>query len=221
MKDGIEIKNLSKSFVFRRFGLTSKKTIYEDVNIFLEKGHIYGLIGKNGSGKSTFLKHISGVYREEDTQTKYTVAGLLTTHPGVIEALSIRYNFFLLCTLHRVDKPIHHLEKSLASFLDLYKLNGDDLLLVLSTGMRANLCILVLLEKDADLYLFDESSNGLDQEKIQIFKKALIELKTRNKILIIVMHDQEFINEVSDSILICENQSIKNITKSSNTYFNS
>ncbi len=219
MNNGIEINDLRKSFVFRKYGLTDKKTIYQNVNLFLEKGLIYGLIGKNGSGKSTFLKHISGVYRDNDTVLDYVVAGLLTTHPGVVEALSVRYNFFLLCTLHRVEKPTYHLEKVLKSFLDTYGLSGDDLLLVLSTGMRANLCILVIIEKDADLYLFDESINGLDHERIKIFKDALIKLKQRNKIVIIVSHDQSFIEEIADSILVCENQSIINISKSLNTYF--
>lgn len=204
-----EICNLEKTFKYSKYGLSTQKVVYQNVNLTIRKGTTYGLYGENGSGKSTFLKHISGIFRDKKAASETVFGGLLSQHPAALEGFSIEYNFYYMCTLHRVKKSKKELDQVLKSFLDFYSLERNDLFLILSSGMRAHLCILVVIQKDADIFLFDESTNGLDKNKIAMFKNGLHELKDRGKTIIFASHDVDFLKEISDSYIVCENSSIQ------------
>ncbi len=174
----IEIKNVSKEFK----GIE----ILHDLNATFESGKIYGLIGRNGSGKSVFLKMLCGFYKpssgeilfdgvnyiKENTFPKDTRA--LIEKPDFISDLSGYENLELLAKIqNRIGKEEIlntlkkvHLEKDMDKKFARYSL-----------GMKQKLAIAQVLMEDPKVMILDEPFNGIEDETSQELRELLIEEK--------------------------------------------
>ena len=196
-----KIKNLSKDF--------KKVRVVNNVTVTFNSGNIYGIVGRNGSGKSVFLKLICAFYIpsegiilqdnfnyiEKNSFPKDTRA--LIEKPNFISNISGFENLKLLASIqHKItdDKILETLKK-----VDLYeernKKYGE-----YSLGMKQKLGIAQVLMEEPKCLILDEPFNGIDRKSVEKIKKILLEEKNDGKLIIITSHIKEDIETLSDYI---------------------
>lgn len=195
------IKNIFKSF--------KKVEVVKNVSVEFTSGHIYGIVGRNGSGKSVFLKMLcafyipdSGTilqdgedYIKNNSFPKSTRA--LIEGPSFISNISGFENLKLLASIQNKisDKDI---EKTLKD-VNLYK-EKDKKYSEYSLGMKQKLGIASVIMEDPECIILDEPFNGIDKESVKNIKNILLDLKKKGKIIIITSHIDEDIKTLSDKI---------------------
>lgn len=196
-----KIKNLSKDF--------KKVRVVNNVTVTFNSGNIYGIVGRNGSGKSLFLKLICAFYIpsegiilqdnfnyiEKNSFPKDTRA--LIEKPNFISNISGFENLKLLASIQNKitdDKILETLKK-----VDLYeernKKYGE-----YSLGMKQKLGIAQVLMEEPKCLILDEPFNGIDRKSVEKIKKILLEEKNNGKLIIITSHIKEDIETLSDYI---------------------
>lgn len=212
----IVIKNVSKSFD----GLE----VLHDVNLDLEEGHIYGFIGRNGSGKSVLFKIICGLYYP--TTGSVIVDGIdihkndifpndmrvLIEKPNFLPNLTGLDNLKLLASIqNRIT------EEDIILILDKLNLKKDmnKLYHKYSLGMKQKLAVAQVLMENPKMMIFDEPFNGIEEKTVEVIKKILLEEKKEGKIILIASHIKEDIEELADAdtIYFVDNGSVNNYKK--------
>ncbi|MCI8347044.1 MAG: ATP-binding cassette domain-containing protein [Bacilli bacterium] len=195
----IEIKNLSKSF--------KNNTIIKDINMVLEGGKIYGLVGRNGSGKSVFLKIISGLYNPTSGEVIYNGIDIfkekiippstraLIEKPTFLPELTGMENLRLLASIqHKIDDKeiIDSLKK-----VNMYN-DKDKKYSKYSLGTKQKLGIAQVLMENPDVIILDEPFNGIELATVKTLRNLLLEEKNKGKLIIIATHIKEDIEELVD-----------------------
>ena len=196
-----EIKNLTKKF--------KDVTIIDDVSITFNSGKIYGIVGRNGSGKSVFLKILCSFYNptsgtilqdgfdyiSNTSFPKNTRA--LIEKPDFVSELSGYENLKLLASIENKigDEEIEKVLKD----VNLYE-EKDKKYHKYSLGMKQKLGIAQVLMENPDVLILDEAFNGIEESSVKKIKKILIEEKKKGKLIIITSHIKEDIMELSDEI---------------------
>lgn len=196
-----EIKNLTKKF--------KDVTIIDDVSITFNSGKIYGIVGRNGSGKSVFLKILCSFYNptsgtilqdgfdyiSNNSFPKNTRA--LIEKPDFVSELSGYENLKLLTSIENKigDEEIEKVLKD----VNLYE-EKDKKYHKYSLGMKQKLGIAQVLMENPDVLILDEAFNGIEESSVKKIKKILIEEKKKGKLIIITSHIKEDIMELSDEI---------------------
>ena len=206
----LEIKNLSKKF--------GNNIILNDINLTLTGGKIYGFIGRNGSGKSVFLKMICGFYTP-------TTGNILLNGFDYTSA-----NEFPENTRALIEKPkflpdltgLENLEL-LASIQN--KINKEQILLTLeklnltneankkyskySLGTKQKLGIAQVLMEDPKMIILDEPFNGVESDTATRIRNLLLEEKSKGKIILIASHIKEDITTLADIVYEVSDGTIK------------
>lgn len=186
-----------------------KNEVLKEINLSLEGGHIYGLIGRNGSGKSMLLKTICGFIPPTSGKVFVNQVDLYQTHtfpqntralldkPEYINELTGYENLELLASiLHKDYKKmiLEALEKVNLSEEKNKKFGKYSL------GMKQKLGIAQVIMEDPDIMIFDEPFNGLEEESANKIRELLKEYKSRGKLIIIATHIKEDIDSLCDVI---------------------
>lgn len=205
----IEVKNVSKRF--------KDELVLKDINYTFETGKIYGLIGKNGSGKSVFLKMICGFYYPTTGQILFDGVDYICQNkfppnlraliekPSFIESLSGYDNLKLLSEIQNkiTDEDIIntlklvHLEDVMNKKYSKYSL-----------GMKQKLGIAQVLMESPEIIILDEPFNGIEENTAKELRELLDKLK-KEKIIILATHMKEDIIDITDCVLEFENNTIK------------
>lgn len=177
------------------------------VNIHVRQGDIYGLIGRNGAGKTTILKMISGLAAPTSgdfslfgESGKHTVSymsriGTLIETPGIYPNMSVAENLKLKCLAMGVRKK--GVTDELLKTVGLAD-TGKKKVKHFSLGMKQRLGIALALVGDPDLLILDEPINGLDPQGIVEIREMLFKLnQERNITLIISSHILEELAKIS------------------------
>lgn len=197
----IEIKNLTKKF--------GKATVLDDISMSFEAGHIYGLVGRNGSGKTMLMKHILGfVY---PTSGKVLVdgkevgkdidmpdnVGAIIENPGFLPEYSGFKNLKFLAMVRRkiTDPQIKDAIRMVGLDPDSKKHVGK-----YSLGMRQRLGIAQALMEDPDILLLDEPLSGLDNDGVEEMHQLLLRLKERGMLIVLASHSKEDIEVLCDEV---------------------
>lgn len=196
-----EIKNLTKKF--------KDVTVIDDVSVTFNSGKIYGIVGRNGSGKSVFLKILCSFYNptsgtilqdgfdyiSNNSFPKNTRA--LIEKPDFVSELSGYENLKLLASIENKigDEEIEKVLKD----VNLYE-EKDKKYHKYSLGMKQKLGIAQVLMENPDVLILDEAFNGIEESSVKKIKKILIEEKKKGKLIIITSHIKEDIMELSDEI---------------------
>lgn len=207
--NAIELRKLTKYY-------SSETTIFEDMTVSFPLNKVIGLVGENGSGKTTFIKMISGMTRHnkgeviilgkeiQDEQTIISLRNYISILGDANRALywnltgmdNVEYFWTLKTGLDCSKIPEHimgYIQRfNMASFIN-YKVE------TYSKGMKQRLLLLISLLNNPKILFMDEPLNGLDYENAVILKQ-MINIYTQDSrgTVFITSHDQNFLNEVCD-----------------------
>lgn len=183
--------------------------VLEDVSISLPSGGIYGIVGRNGTGKTVFLKLIAGlikptageVWVDEKKLTKETPIpdsiGVVIEVPGFLPNLSGYKNLKYLASMKNQigDSEIKKAMERLGLDPKEHKRVGS-----YSLGMRQKLGIAQAIMENPELLLLDEPMNGLDEASVAKVKNILLDYKKTGKTVILASHHKDDINELCDKV---------------------
>ena len=218
------VKNLKKNF--------GKKEVLKDINFEFEKGKIYGLLGRNGAGKTTFFNCLNedieidaGEFYIEDNNTKRKMeaedVGYVLSIPNVPEFLTGRefLKFFIDINKKRIKD-----EKTIDEYFDFMKIEKEDrdrLLKDYSHGMKNKMQMLVNIIANPNVLLLDEPLTSFDVVVAEEMKQMLREIK-KNHIIIFSTHIMELALDLCDEIVILNKGVLEEIDKSNlnNEQFN-
>tara|TARA_B000000532_G_scaffold219717_1_gene193734 strand:+ start:312 stop:911 length:600 start_codon:yes stop_codon:yes gene_type:complete len=192
----LQVKNLSKSF--------SNTPILNNVNFSLKLGEICAIVGNNGSGKTTFLKCLSGLMNFEKGSIKFNSTNghlFLSDKLNIFGDLTIEENLKVISTYHNQNYDKIFFNDSL-TILNINQFK-DLPLKFLSRGnvQRNKLCIAMNLKWD--YLLIDEPFSNLDSEGVKIFRDIFNNFKLKNKSIIYSSH-QNNKESVYDKIIKIE-----------------
>lgn len=203
---------LSTNGLTKRYG---HKNAVDHVNLHIRQGAIYGLIGRNGAGKTTILRMIAGLasptegeislFGETGKKALYMTSriGTLIEAPGLYPNMSAAENLKLKCLALGVRKKGY-----IKELLDAVGLSGVGRKRVrnFSLGMKQRLGIALALVGDPDLLVLDEPINGLDPQGIVEVRETLSRLnRDRNITLMISSHILEELSKIATDYGIIHN----------------
>lgn len=209
------VKNLKKKF--------EKKEVLKDINFEFEKGKIYGLLGRNGAGKTTFFNCLNedieidaGEFFIEDNgkQRKMEAEdiGYVLSTPNVPEFLTARefLKFFIDINKKRIKN-----EKTIDEYFDFMKIEKEDrdrLLKDYSHGMKNKMQMLVNIISNPNVLLLDEPLTSFDVVVAEEMKQMLREIK-QNHIIIFSTHIMELALDLCDEIVILNKGILEEVDK--------
>ena len=212
----LETKNLTKKY--------GQKEAAKDINLHVEEGQIYGLIGRNGAGKTTIMRMISGL--SHPTSGSYSLfgktgkemnrllkdVGVLIESPGLYTNLSAYENLKIKCKAMGVRSKGY--VEELLKTVGLEKTDKRKPCGSYSLGMRQRLGIALALVGDPKMIVLDEPINGLDPQGIAEVRSTLSSLKTEKGITIMISsHILDELSKVADCYgIINEGQLIEEFT---------
>ncbi|WP_332694485.1 ABC transporter ATP-binding protein [Halalkalibacter lacteus] len=195
----IKLEDVTKKFM--------TKAALRNVDLELTKGKIVGLVGENGSGKSTTLKLIAGL--TQPSKGSVTVNGIRTDHRiaqqvSYLSELDEYYGFYNVgktIDFHASQFPDFNKEKAeeIRAFM---KLDRNAKLKHLSKGNRGRLKIVLTLAREVPVILMDEPLSGLDPMVRDSIVKGLISfIDLENQIILITTHEIKEIEMILDEVI--------------------
>lgn len=181
-----------------------ERQLFKEVSITVGRGEKIALLGPNGVGKSTLLKAIMGNIEHEGTVTLGHNVSISYFAQDQAEKLDPKLSIFE--TVDQIAKG--DLRKDLRSILGAFLFSGEDVdkkVAVLSGGERTRLALCCLLLSPSNFLILDEPTNHLDLQSKEVLKEALAHYEGT---FIIVSHDREFVDGLSNRIWDIENQNI-------------
>ena len=201
------------NYIMTTEGLTKmygSKAAAKDINIHISEGEVYGLIGRNGAGKTTIMRMLSGL--SNPTSGSFTMfgktgneakklmhqVGVLIEHPGLYPNLSARENL----KIKSIALGVKDSAKTIDEIIELVGLEntGKKACGSFSLGMRQRLGIALAIIGDPKLIILDEPINGLDPQGIVEVRKMLETLRDEKKITIMISsHILEELEKLANS----------------------
>jgi ABC-type multidrug transport system, ATPase component len=185
--NAIEIRNLNKHF--------GSKQAVSGLDMTVPAGAIYGLIGENGSGKSTTEKILCGLLVPSGGQIKlfgrdYTDAdvrakvGVLIESPGCYENYSVWNNLMLQAANLQVQNP----KQEVAKVLKIVRMEGaaSNKYKNCSLGMKQRIGIAMALLGNPALLILDEPINGLDADGMRIMREMLVDISEKSDCTVVI-----------------------------------
>ena len=185
----IQIENVTKKF--------GEAVVLDEINMELQPGNIYGLVGRNGSGKTMLMKcicgfvlptsgtiHVNGKIVGKEIDIPDDI-GIIIENPGFLPNYSGFKNLQLLAMIrNKIGKAqIKEAIRRVGLDPESKKHVGK-----YSLGMRQRLGLAQALMEDPSILLLDEPMNGLDNEGVEEIRKLILDLKQNGKLIIIASH---------------------------------
>ena len=200
-------------FILETKGLTKvygQKEAAREVNLHVAEGEIYGLIGRNGAGKTTIMRMISGLSRPtrgsyslfgktgHEMQKELKNVGVLIEAPGIYPKLSAYENLKIKCLAMGI-RPKGYIEELLRT-VGLENTDRKKGAAQYSLGMRQRLGIALALVGDPKMLVLDEPINGLDPQGIVEVRQTLERLRDEKGITIMISsHILDELSKVADA----------------------
>ncbi len=197
----IEIKNLTKKY--------GSQTVLNNVSLHFTDTHIYGLVGRNGSGKTMLFKHICGFVKPDSGSVSVNGkvigkdienpdnCGIIIESPGFLPEYTGYQNLQMLAVIKKKigKEQIRQAMCTVGLDPDLKKAVGK-----YSLGMRQRLGIAQAIMEDPGILLLDEPMNGLDNEGVGEMRKLLLSLRNEGRLILIASHTKEDIDILCDEV---------------------
>lgn len=208
--------NLSKVY--------SKKTVVNNVNLHIKKGAIYGIIGRNGAGKTTIMKMLTGLAYPTSGSFKYDGLecttneafgriGALIEAPAMYPDLNAYDNIKIKAIAYNVDSSKKHIDELLGmvGLSNVRKKKTGSF----SLGMKQRLGIAMALVSNPDFLVLDEPINGLDPQGIAEVRDLLSRLNTERGITMLISSHilEELAKLATDYAIIEEGEILEESTR--------
>ncbi|HPE86777.1 MAG TPA: ATP-binding cassette domain-containing protein [Bacteroidales bacterium] len=204
MKETIlEIQNLNK-----RYG---KIHAVNDLSLKIKQGQIYGILGPNGSGKTTTLGIILGVINADSGSYKWfgqtpnaatrRKIGAILEHPNFLPYLSAKENLKIICQIRNV--PYQDIDRVL-QIVNLSS-RSRSLYKTYSYGMKQRLAIAAALLGDPGVLILDEPTNGLDPAGIAEVRALIRKVASTKKTIILASHLLDEVQKICTHVLVIHN----------------
>lgn len=185
-------------------------TVLKDICLEMKGGTVYGLQGKNGSGKTMLMRAISGLIRPtsgrivingEQLHKNISIPrsiGLLLENPSLLPEYDASQNLKLLAKMQGgvPEEEIRQLIRDVG--LDDA---GHKKVEKYSLGMKQRLGIAAAILGSPDIILLDEPINAIDGEGVEEIRSLILSLKNEKRIIIVACHDKEEMNLLADEIV--------------------
>ena len=205
-----------KASTIQTFGISREFngiTVLNDINLALESGKIYGLIGRNGSGKTVLMKIICGFLmpskgyvlingRKLGKDIDFPEnTGIIIEAPTFLAHLNAYQNLKNLADIRGIIGPDEIRQSISAVGLDP---NSNKKVGKFSLGMRQKLGIAQAIMENPDIIILDEPTNALDTAGVKLVKGILQKQKERGALCILSCHDLPVLESLSDEIIKLE-----------------
>ncbi|MDE6026138.1 MAG: ABC transporter ATP-binding protein [Lachnospiraceae bacterium] len=197
----ISLKNVSKNI--------KRKKVLDNISAEFESGIIYGLVGRNGSGKTMLLRAISGLIQIDEGEilldgetsnsrkNKTMDLGIMIENMGLYPELNAYDNLNYLTGLNKkVSK------ETINKYIEMVGLDSKDKrpFRKYSLGMKQRLVFAQAIFENPSIILLDEPTNSLDENGVNTIRNIIMKLKSKDRIIIITSHNKEDINILTDKI---------------------
>lgn len=197
------------------FGYSKHQKLFENLSLNLEAGHIYGLLGKNGAGKSSLLRNMVGLLFPLDG--KISVAGY---EPKKRQPAFLQDVFFIPEEIYlpsvTIEKYLDMLapfypkfdERQFRGYITELDIPEKNKLTGMSYGQKKKVLIAFALATNTKVLIMDEPTNGLDIPSKSQFRKLVSSVLDKNRLILISTHQVRDLDNLIDSIIILEDSQI-------------
>ncbi|MDU4861615.1 MAG: ABC transporter ATP-binding protein [Terrisporobacter othiniensis] len=205
MENMVEFNNVYKSY--------SSKEVLKGVNLNIPKGKIVGLLGPNGSGKTTMIKLMNNLLQADEgsieikgmkpsVETKKIVSYLpektyLNDWMKVKDILGFFKDFYADFDMEKADQMIESL-----------KIDKNEKLKTMSKGTKEKVQLILVMSRNADLYILDEPIGGVDPAARSYILKTILANYNENSTLLIATHLISEIENICDDVIFISNGEI-------------
>lgn len=189
------------------------KEALKGVDLTLEEGKLYGIIGENGSGKTMLLRLLAGLIHPDDGEVHYggkkvkkltqvVNIGLSIENIGLYDDMTVYQNMKYYaklsggCDKKKIEETLQRMGLTDRKNMRFAKL---------SLGLKQKAVLAQAILSSPDLLLLDEPTNGLDTDAKDAFKKVVLEEVQRGCTVVVVSHDHTFVEQEVDGLFHMEN----------------
>lgn len=204
----LEVRNLIKTF--------GDLTAVDDVSFEIEKGTIMGIIGQNGSGKTTIFRMILDFLspeqggevlwnNQEMGKNLYNIVGYLPEERGLYEKLTIEQQIVYFAQLRGMEKKdiLDKIDEWMVRFA--VKGKRTDKVKTLSKGNQQKVQLIATLIHEPELVILDEPFSGLDPVNADLLKQGILDLKAKGSSIIFSSHNMNNVEEICDKLIMIHN----------------
>ena len=191
----LESRELTKKF--------GAKTAVDQVSVVMEPGHVYAMLGPNGSGKTTWMKMAAGLIKPTSGDMMFAGKPVGIDSRKDVAYMSTEPYFYAWMTIEDAGKYYADFfeDFSMDRYLSLLHdmdLSEKDKIRTLSSGMVAKMKIALTLARDARVYMLDEPFNGIDLLARDEIRAAILNAATPEKLLLLSSHLVEEMEAIAD-----------------------
>lgn len=197
------------------FGYNKKNKVIDGLSLEFKEGGIYGLLGKNGTGKSTLLYLIMGLLRPEKGSITMDGVDTRLREPITLQDLFIvpeEYNVpsIMLMDYVKALKPFYPNfdEQLLKDCLEVFEMPTNVHLSSLSMGMKKKVYMCIALAARTKILLMDEPTNGLDIPAKSQFRKAIAKGMREDQTIVISTHQVKDVENLLDHVIIIDDNQV-------------
>ena len=188
-------------------------TALNDLNLNIKKGSIYGLVGVNGSGKTTTLKILAGMYQHDSGNIRIDgMPAYDNAHQKVVGYIPEDMYFLPDYDMKRLQKFFSDKHKKtwnvkrFQELMEVFKLNEEQTVCTFSRGMQKQAGFILAISAMPDILLLDETIDGLDPiVRKQAFKHIIEDVAEREMTVVVTSHNMKELDGVCDTVGIIKN----------------
>lgn len=206
----IKIENFTK--------IIKGKSILDNINYTFEEGTIYGLYGRNGSGKTMLLRAVAGLIFPSEGKIIFDgkvlhkdisfppSVGVIIENTHLLPQYDAFTNLKILAKIRNIAT-----DEDIKKALEIVGLDPEskEKVKTYSLGLQQKLAIAQAIFEFPKLLLLDEPTNALDEKSVQVIRNVLLDFKEKGTTIIIASHNKEDITFLSDIVIGVDNGKIK------------
>ena len=183
----------------------------KDLSFSVKEGSIVGILGSNGSGKTTTFRLLLGLIEKNSGTMNFKgkeidhhnqrLFGYLPEERSMLRDLKVKDQIIYLAKLKKMEKK--DIYEKLDYWLNYFHIEQyrNRRIIELSKGNQQKTQLICALIHEPEIYIFDEPLNGLDLENVDLFKMLCLKLKKEGKIILISSHQYNNIEDLCDSVV--------------------